>query len=147
LARVYYFAEAEAREINLRFAVEGDLLCSVGSFFTQMPSTEYIQLMENSIVQMISYQDYRRLLGEYPDLGNLFRTLYEQRFIMNELRTKLVLEPNYTKRYLDFLKVYPGLLNRIRMNQLASFLGMSYSKLCHIRGELQDEEKKRLPNQ
>ena len=140
LARVYYFSDVQ--DITSRFAWEGNFLCSVGSFFSQIPATEQIELLEDSVVRIISYQHYRQFLDKHPDLGNLFREIYEQRFVVNDLRTKLILETNYTKRYSNFLNAYPEISARVQVNHVASFLGMSYSKLCHIRGELAHESKK-----
>jgi CRP-like cAMP-binding protein len=66
LAKVYYDADADAdadaRQIISWFGYEGGFLCSVRSYLSQIPSREYIEILEDSKLLAIEYDDLQRLL-------------------------------------------------------------------------------------
>src|SRR3712207_759737 len=59
IGRVFYFNEGQ--EVTSWFMEENHLIISVHSFFTQRPSFENIELMEDSVLFAIDHKDLQRL--------------------------------------------------------------------------------------
>lgn len=137
LARVFY--EAEARVITSRFVMEGDFLCSVPSFFGQIPSNDYIEALEDCTLAAISSQDYQRLLDQYPTLGNVLRKIYEKHLQLYEVQSALLRQRDPVKQYERFLALYPKLACRIRAKHIASYFNVHPSTISKVRKVLKDK--------
>ncbi|ACU60197.1 Crp/Fnr family transcriptional regulator [Chitinophaga pinensis] len=94
-------------------------------------------------VSFIAVTDCRLLVIVEQDLTELGNTIpHWQRFLSNiavkvlsnkmNLLNDMMLQDAET-RYLEFLKIYPGLANRIPLSTLASYLGINQSTLSRIR--------------
>lgn len=89
IARAFYFLEAQ--EITSWFMRENDLIISVYSFFSQKPSYEHIELLEDAILISITYQDLDKLYGQFPEFNYFGRVLTQKYYVRSEER---VLSPD-----------------------------------------------------
>lgn len=131
LARAYYFWDEQ--EITSWFMQENDLIVSVYSFFSQKPSLEYIELLEDSTLISISNEDLQRLYKEFPEFNYFGRVLTQQYYVRSEERIISHRRHTAEKRYEALFNSNPGLFNRAQKNQIASYLGMSAETLSRIR--------------
>jgi CRP/FNR family transcriptional regulator, anaerobic regulatory protein len=100
LARVYYDTDTDTdiREIVSWFGYEGGFLCSVRSFLSQKPSLEAIEVLEDSRMFAIEYNDLQRLFEEYPELNLVFRLIHERYLQIYDTRTAILRERNPHRR-------------------------------------------------
>lgn len=134
LARVFY--DTDTVEITSRFVMEGEFLCVVLSFFSQQPSNEYIEILEDSSLLALSFDNYTRLLDKYPELGNDLRKLYEKQLQLYETQSIILRERNPTKKYAHFLALYPRLAARVQAKYIASYLNIHPSAISTARNDL-----------
>ena len=82
--------------------------------------------------------DLVKLIQVNPDLvaiyNNLLQKALDKHWIIKDVRYKL----SGAERYKWFLENYPGLIDQVRMKDVASFLGMTPVSLSRIRKELHE---------
>lgn len=120
----------------IMFAMEDDWICDLQSFIARTPSAGYVEAIEDSEVMRISHANYTRLLRKIPQFEKFFRIMYQNNFLV--LKERLIENLSFTaeERYLNFLKTYPDLVNRVPQKQIASFLGFTPEFLSMIRNRL-----------
>jgi CRP-like cAMP-binding protein len=133
LIRIYH--EGAIKEMVTWLLKEGDIFIAVDSFFSQKPSSEYIQALEDTLVWGISYEELLAACLKYIEFTihrDLIKTKYYE--LYNEIQ-KMVSLP-LKDRYLTLMQVDPDLIHRVNLNDLASYLKMSLAKLSHIRRDI-----------
>jgi CRP-like cAMP-binding protein len=131
-----YKVDDKGNEHNLQFAIEGGWIADIGSFHSEKPSELYIEAMEQSTILQIAKDDLLYLYTEYSVFDRFFRVLVENAFVNLQKRVLQNISATAEERYLDFLKNYPKLFNRISNVQIASFIGVTPEFLSKIRKEI-----------
>jgi len=128
-----YKIDAKGIEHNLQFAIENGWIADIGSFHSEKPSELYIEALEQSIILQIAKPDLLFLYSHHPKFDRNFRVLIENAFISIQKRVLQNISSTAEERYLDFLKNYPNLFNRISNVQIASYIGVTPEFLSKIR--------------
>ncbi len=128
-----YKVDAKGNEHNLQFAVEDGWIADIGSFHSEKPSELYINTLEQSTILQIAKPDLIYFYSNFPTFDRIFRVLVENAFIKLQKRVLHNISSTAEERYLDFLKTYPHLINRISNVQIASFIGVTPEFLSKLR--------------
>ena len=128
-----YKVDDKGQEHNLQFAIEDGWISDLGSFHSNEPSELYIEALEQSTILQITKPDLIYLYIHYPNFDRIFRVLIENAFINLQKRVLQNISFTAEERYLDFLKKYPNLFNRISNVQIASYIGITPEFLSKIR--------------
>jgi len=128
-----YKVDNKGSEHNLQFSIENGWIADLGSFYTNQPSELYIEALEPSTILQITHDDMIYLYTNYPKFDKIFRVLIENAFIKIQKRVLQNISSTAEERYLDFLKNYPNLFNRISNVQIASYIGVTPEFLSKIR--------------
>lgn len=128
-----YKVDAKGDEHNLQFAVEDGWIADIGSFHSEKPSELHIEALEQSTILQIAKPDLIYFYINFPTFDRNFRVLVENAFIKLQKRVLHNIGSTAEERYLDFLKTYPHLINRISNVQIASFIGVTPEFLSKIR--------------
>ena len=131
-----YLVDRTGKEHNLQFAIENWWIGDIGSFFSEQPTTLYIEALENSVVLQINREDQLKMFVEYPKFNHIFRVLAENGMVGLQRRTLQNISSTAEERYLDFVERYPQFFNRISNVQIASYLGVTPEFLSTIRKKL-----------
>lgn len=118
------------------FWKEGDIIFSPSSFYAQLPSTEFIQLVEDSELLCIGREGVHRLRTEFPaadDLCHRIAALYVERYRLRVLQ--LQNDPT-TTRYAHLMEAYPGIELRVSQELIASYLGISAPALSRLKSKM-----------
>ena len=128
--RSYYLKDD--KEITTWFTFEFDFTTSFYSFISNEPSNETIELLEDSIVHALRFEDLNELTSKHPAINHLYRKVLEQNFVRQE---KLLMErfATATEKYQNLVSKYPEILQRVSLGHIASFLGITQSTLSRIR--------------
>jgi CRP-like cAMP-binding protein len=128
-----YFYDDRANEITTAFFPEGSLIIPSDSFNNRVPSKEYIKACEESDLMVIDYEQQKGLYEKLPvwnlickDLADHFgRELLE--------RTSRFQTLSAAERYQKFCDEHPGLLQRVNLGCIASYIGIDIATLSRIR--------------
>ncbi|MNN03109.1 hypothetical protein D3C81_1157870 [compost metagenome] len=97
------------------------------------PSNDYIESLTDTEIWSLDFDNFTLLEKEIEVWPLLMAKLYG--FVVeSKLKTaNTMMNLDAKDRYLLFLKLYPGLANRVPLAMLASYLGITASSLSRIR--------------
>lgn len=133
MVRSYYFKDGE--KLTSWFMKEGDVIISVESFFSQVPSSECIEALENVKVHAISYDDLQYAYRYYPEFNVHGRVLTEKYYVLSEERLHMLRKRTSKEKYAYLVEKHPDIMNRARLGDIASFIGVNLETLSRIRSE------------
>lgn len=141
--RIYFIQKGFCRSFYLQdgkeyttwFMGEGDIMISVYSFFTQQPSAEFIEVLEDSEFFSMSWQQLQKIYADFPEFNLFGRIITEQYYIKSEERAIALRTFSATERYAALIKKNPNILQKASLGQIASYLGMSLETLSRIRAK------------
>ena len=115
------------------FIYEGRFIGDLQSFLDRTPSNDYIESLTDSEIWSLDFDNFALLEKEIKVWPLLMAKLYG--FVVeSKLKTaNTMMNLDAKERYLLFLKLYPGLANRVPLAMLASYLGITASSLSRIR--------------
>lgn len=129
-----YFVDENHREHTTWFMGQGDLMISVYSFYSQQPAAEYIQLLEDSVLLYMSWDQLQMIYADFPEFNYIGRLVTQKYYIQAEERQILMRTVKPDARYKALLNSYPHILQKATLGQVASFLGIAQETLSRIRG-------------
>ena len=123
------------RDISAWFMKEGDVVVSVNSFFGQVPSSESIQALEDTLVHYIHYEELEELYQRFLPFNVHGRKVLTHYYRLSEQRAVSMRSLKAKERYAHLLEQHPELLQRVPRKYLASYLGVTEATLSHINGK------------
>ena len=132
LARACYY-EKEV-QITSWMVAENEFIYSPASFILQKPSIETIELLENTTYLSISKKDLENTYQAYPETAYVSLKINQKYILLFEERAKL-LRLSADERYARFEIQYPYLKGRLKMEHLATYLGLSRSSIQSIKNK------------
>ncbi|HZY39282.1 MAG TPA: Crp/Fnr family transcriptional regulator [Mucilaginibacter sp.] len=128
-----YYIDGHGAEVTLQFAVEDWWVSDITSFQDQKVSNMYIETLEDCELLMLSRQSKEQLLVEVPKLERMFRLMIQRHLSAVQNRLFKTITNTATEKYLEFLKRYPALPQRVPQHYIASYLGISPEFLSRLR--------------
>lgn len=123
----------EGKKVVEGFWGPGQIIFSAKSFFTQVPSTEFIQLMKTSSVFCISYVSTRRLFSMFSEANTIQRLLLVKCYETERERFRDLFELSTMQRHEKLLSSYPGIEQIIAQENIASYLGITPQALSRAK--------------
>jgi CRP-like cAMP-binding protein len=130
LARGYY-AEND-KEITAWFAKENDFIYSPTGFLNQKPALEAVEVLEDSALVSLAYEDLRQLYDLFPMTNNIGRLITENRLLFYDEWVRSLRSLSAEERFRKFVADYPTIYERAPLKHIASFLGMSPETVSRI---------------
>lgn len=137
VARAYL--EVDGKEVTIWIGMENDILFSAQGYVYGKRGYETMELLEDSILYQIRLHDLMQLYEEDLELANWGRRFMEREFVKTEQRLIYALSLSATERYLLLLKEHPEVLQRVRLQHIASYLGVSPESLSRIRAAVREK--------
>lgn len=143
-ARYLYFIEKgilhnyyyhDLRQVSSWFYCENQFITSWFSFYSQKPSFETIECLEDCILYRISYTDYQKLIADFSAFGNFARLLSEEILTLLDEFSKSWSFLSAKEKYQLLHRHFPQIELRVKLGLIASFLGISQETLSRIRAE------------
>ena len=134
--RVYYMDPKTEQEHNLFFATENTFLTSLKSMVTQTACPYAIEALEDAELLVMQNDHLQVLFPRSHGWERFGRLLAEQYLIFNQSRSESLLTQTAEERYVDFLKNYPDLINRVSLGHISSYLGIKGPSLSRIRAQV-----------
>lgn len=131
LIRAYFCRDG--KEVNTWFGEENQIFGSILPAYTNRPSFENIQFLEDSEVYAISIEDLNELYRLYPELNLIGRKIAEEVCVILEERSISLHTESAAERYQSLTRLQPKLLSRVNLGHIASYLGITPETLSRIR--------------
>ena len=125
IARAYI--PVDGKEVTFWIGKEGSTIVSLKSYVNNQQGYESMELMENSVLY---------LFKEDIHIANWGRKFAESEFLQTEERLISLLFTTASERYMKLIQNNPELLQRIPLECLASYLGITPVSLSRIRAKL-----------
>lgn len=132
-ARGFYYQDG--KEFTLWFGFENDIIASMYSFVSQKNSFESIEILENSIVYCLEYEQLQRLYKQHIEINLIGRLFTEKYYIRLEERVMSLQFQTAQERYNQIIKTNPRLIQRASLGHIASYLGITQETLSRIRAK------------
>jgi CRP-like cAMP-binding protein len=130
--RLYHIGD-DGTEHNLRFSVENWWVADYVSYDADAPSKNNIEALEDSELLLFEKKDFDTLFEEIPCLKRLREKLEKRNFEVHQQRILSNISESAEERYNSFIKSYPHIFNRVPLQMVASYLGVSRETLSRIR--------------
>lgn len=130
---IHGYIKENGKNITTWIMQENEIAGAFRAVGTGQPTDEFVQALEDCELVAIPIATTEYLYDHFPETNVIARRLWEFKYRQAEERAYLVRIPNARKKYNHFNQVYPGLVNRISLKYIASFLGMTLETLSRIR--------------
>lgn len=128
-----YTVDAKGKEHIMQFAPENWWISDIESATKHTPSLFFIDALEDSEVLLTDIASYNEVLNKIPSVAVFFQQLMQNRQAVTQKRIIFSMSASAEEQYLDFLKAYPSLAQRVPQHMIASYLGITPESLSRIR--------------
>jgi signal-transduction protein with cAMP-binding, CBS, and nucleotidyltransferase domain len=128
-----FFYEKNDNEITCLLAFENGLIGSFESNILKQPCTQTIQAIEDSELFIIDYKDLEALYDRSPKFERVGRLILEYYLAFLQQRITSYLLDTPEERYMRLIREKPDLLNRVPLQYIASYIGVTPVSLSRIR--------------
>lgn len=137
--RTFYLNE-KGEEITSCFCVSNSFTTSFKSFILQVPSFLSIQAMEDSELMVIDFESLQNLYKSSSTWQTIGRVLAEKEYLSMEHYVSFLNSESAKEKYLRLLREQPTVLKTARIEDIASYLGVTRRTLSRIRKEIAQEQ-------
>ncbi|MGV3599205.1 MAG: Crp/Fnr family transcriptional regulator [Bacteroidota bacterium] len=132
-ARAFYLKDG--KDITDWFAFDNDFICSINSFYLDIPSPHYIEVLEPTVLLEISKKHIDILSTKYPEFDKLEKLVVIKTMLRLQQRIVSVQFETAAQKYINLLNIRPDITQRVSLTYIASYLGITLETLSRIRKE------------
>ncbi|AZQ60405.1 Crp/Fnr family transcriptional regulator [Maribacter sp. MJ134] len=133
-ARAYYLKDG--KDISDWFAFENEFISSINSFFLNIPSPHFIELIEDSVLLEISRGNIEILSNTYHDFERLSKVVAIKTMLKQQERITSMQFHSAEEKYKNLLSIHPDINQRIPLTHIASYINITLETLSRIRKRL-----------
>lgn len=130
--RVYYYNN-KGEEITRYFIDENHLILWSNTKSEVYTPSEYISAITDCKMIVFSKLDWKEISETISGWDNILQKIVAKYHSEKISRRSELVSQDGTTRYLDFIEKFPTLVNRVPLNFIASYLGITPSSLSRIR--------------
>ena len=127
--------DSDGKEFIMRFFEEEVLFTDLESWNKKQSSEYKIIALENIEFITIPLLQFEQLCSKHHGLEMFYRRMMTRASLNMMDRIKEILEEDAKKRYSNFIKNHPTLLQRISLGDLSKYLGITQVSLSRIRAD------------
>ena len=132
--RSYYISDT-FEDITYCISFPNNFMSAYSSYLTEQPTEENIQAITQTELLIIRKDQAEKLAQQNPKWIIFLKIIAEQQYIELEKRIFQLQRSKAAKRYADMIKYQPKFIQKIPLQYLASYLGISQRHLSRIRKE------------
>ncbi|HBG41307.1 MAG TPA: Crp/Fnr family transcriptional regulator [Porphyromonadaceae bacterium] len=122
----------EGKEHMIQFALENWWITDPQAFHNSTKATLNVDCLEDTKVLAISLENREKLCKELQKMEYFFLKKTTAGYIALQKRILCLISSTATERYYNLLAQYPGLIQRIPKQMVASYLGVSRETLSRL---------------
>ena len=134
LTRTYYLKDG--KDVTDWISDEHSFASSIISFITRRPDRRGIELLEDSVLYSLHYNDLDNLCSKYHDIENLYRKLISFGLVQLQQKFDDLHFATALERYQVLMKTNPSFIQRVPLGMIASYLGITQETLSRIRSQI-----------
>jgi CRP-like cAMP-binding protein len=138
--RVCYY-DNDGNEITRYFIDESNFLADINSFNTGVQTTEYVQAVTDCELIILSKQAMENLSRTIIVWDSIISKITAKALSEKVARISLMMPQDAATRYQSFLENFPNLANRIPLQYIASYIGVTKSSLSRLRRDMGKRNK------
>ncbi|MFC5412412.1 Crp/Fnr family transcriptional regulator [Larkinella bovis] len=123
----------DASEHLMQFSPELSWTTEGESYANGTPSAYHIDALEDSQVMVWRKNRFDALIDQIPALKDFSERLISRNLYFSRNRLYTAISATPAEKYEDFINTYPGILVRVPLRMVASYLGVSLKTLTRIR--------------
>ncbi|PSK88120.1 Crp/Fnr family transcriptional regulator [Taibaiella chishuiensis] len=127
----YYNNRSE--EITHSFVEENNFVSDQQKFESQIIASEYIQAITDCEMLVFSKKDWDEIGNTIVGWKDIEHLIVKNCLLKTIERRSPLVSEDATTRYLSFIDQFPGLINRVPLSYVASYLGITQPSLSRIR--------------
>jgi cAMP-binding proteins - catabolite gene activator and regulatory subunit of cAMP-dependent protein kinases len=128
-----FYTSQEGVDYTYCFRFPGDWIAAYSSFITGQPGQETLQALTEAEIWVIRKDKTETLTRKNPKWERFFRLIAEQQYLELEKRIFQLQKNNAAKKYKELLQNQAELVQKIPLQYLASYLGITPRHLSRIR--------------
>ena len=132
VARFCYYNN-KGEEITHSFVEENNFVSDQQKFEAQVVSSEYIQAVTDCELLVFSKKNWDEIGNTIVGWKEIEHLILKNCLLKTIERRSPLVSEDATTRYLSFNEHFPGLVNRVPLSQVASYLGITQQSLSRIR--------------
>jgi len=129
--RAYYLKDG--KDITDWFAFENNFITAISSFFLNIPSPHFIEILEDSVLMEVSRSTMQNLSDKYLDFDRLGKVIITKTMLQLQQRIVSIQFESAQQKYDNLLALNPNIIQRISLTHIASYLGITLETLSRIR--------------
>lgn len=133
LVRIFYYKNR--KDITEWIASENHFLFSIISYFKNEPSKLIIEAIEDSEIILLAKEGLEKLRKTNIQISNLCTEFYSISLIYSQKRMESIQFETAKQRYNNLLSEQPKILNKVPLQYIASYLGITQETLSRIRAK------------
>lgn len=133
LTRTFYYKDG--KDVTDWISLEKTFACSVVSYITRRTDIRNIELLEDSILWGIHYNDIEQLYRLHHDIERFGRLVVSDGLVKLQQRFDDLHFATAGERYHKLLSTNPSVIQRVPLGMIASFLGITQETLSRIRAQ------------
>ena len=130
-----YFVKREV-EKTFDLVIENQILTATESYASGLPSTDFIQAVEDTYLSVITKDNLEILYSKSFKWERVGRIIIEYYTIEKEIRIRSFISETAQERYERLTKDQPELMQRTPQIYLANFLGITPQSLSRLRRKI-----------
>ncbi len=127
------FIDADGEERTRGFSFEGDLVGSWSDVLAGRPSRTRVEALADAEVELHEVATLKALEPTAPDLRHTLRVIAEALYVRKADREFELLTLNAAQRYEALLQRAPFIEQRVQLQHIASYLGITPVHLSRLR--------------
>jgi CRP-like cAMP-binding protein len=131
-----YTVDNKGKEHIVQFAPEDWWIGNNESARTGIPSTYFIDAIEETDVLMLDRNSFQKIIENIPAFASQFQIGIQKHASAKDQRIIESLSASAEERYVGFLEKYPSIAQRVPQHMLASYLGISPETLSRVRKQM-----------
>lgn len=129
----FYYYNNKGEDITQYFVDENNFVSDQQRFESQVVASEYIQAATDCKLLIFSKKDWDEIGNTIVGWDAVTSLIIKNCLLKAIERRSPLVSEDATTRYLSFIENFPGLVNRIPLSHIASYLGITQQSFSRIR--------------